>query len=88
MAISFGAAFRPLYQPPGVHTEGAEAGFDFEEGDSLVEYLGREVGGLHDFFAGAGAVIDSLEDFGLDISVAKEVELGVFLILLDVVFGK
>lgn len=46
------------------------------------------MGGLHDFFAGAGAVIDSLEDFGLDIGVAKEVELGVFLVLLDVVFGK
>ena len=43
---------------------------------------------MHDFFAGAGAVIDRLEDFGLDIGVAKEVELGVFLVLLDVVFGK
>ena len=40
----------------------------------------------HDFFAGAGAVIDSLEDFGLDISVAKEVELGVFFMLLDIIF--
>ena len=43
-----------------VEAEGAEAAFDFEEGDGLVEYFGRELGFFHDFFAGAEAAGQSL----------------------------
>ena len=50
-----------------------DAGFDFEEGDGLVENFRREVGNLHDLLASAGASSEGLENFGFDIGIADEV---------------
>ena len=67
--------FRASCEAPGVQAEGAEATFDFEESGGLVEYLGWEVGDLHDLIAGADAGGDGLENLSLDIGVTKEVGL-------------
>ena len=40
-----------LNKAPGVHPERTDATFDFEEGDGLVKYLGRKVGGSHNVIA-------------------------------------
>ena len=71
-----------------VGAEGADAGFDFEESGGLVKYLRWKVGGLHDFFAGAKAVCEGLEDKGFDIGVADEVLLFELFVLFDVTFGE
>ena len=54
----------------------------------MIENLGWEVGGGHDFIAGASALTDGLEDFGLDVGVANEMGLPEVLVLLDVIFGE
>ena len=54
----------------------------------MVEDLWWEVGLVHDFFAGAGARGEGLEDFGLDVGVAEEVLLLETLMVLDVVLGE
>ena len=73
-------------KPPGVHSQGADAGFDFEESDGFVKNFWGEVDCGHDFFAGAGTIMDSLEDFGLDVGVAEEVGLAEFLMMFDEIF--
>ena len=54
----------------------------------MVKDLWREVGFLHDFFAGAAATGDSLENFGFDIIITNEFLLREFLMFFEIVLGE
>ncbi len=75
-------------ESPVVGAERADAGFDFEHGDSLVEELRRQDGLFHDSFAVVGAAIERLEDGGFLGCVAEEVLLGELALMFDKIVGE